>query len=283
VLGTQVTDHEEVITAENISKLKLIANWGEGEIFTSKFAPNGKYLAVVYPSGVRLFDTSDFREHIFIDQSFSPDFYNIPFHRVIDFSPDSLSLAILGENRINIWDVSNGTQLRTIKLSYQPLGIVFDRDIGKLLTRDWNEVIWLDIVSENTVLDSYKYNQRVIVDMAFLPDGRPVIATREYSSRNVAQIWNLDGELLSEIEHPDGNYFSGVFSRDGSKFATVDSKYYLREWNIVNGQAISTNSNQRQSMGNAFFLSFSENGSLMASLHLDGRSCGCLADHLLNI
>lgn len=140
------------------------------------------------------------------------------------FSPDQQTLAIRVEDRIELWDISSATLLRTLtgnkgfisSIAFSPDGLTLASSTlftGKF-EGEKNEIrVWdLQQGERKWVRDRYA------LQMQFTADGQKLISVSE----NAIQIWRAeDGELLTSLV---GIESQPVISSDGSYLAYIACK-----------------------------------------------------------
>jgi serine/threonine protein kinase len=123
----------------------------------------------------------------------------------IAFGPDSEILACAGGCEVQLWNVSSGQRLKSIKgvnvkegssSCISPAGIVFSPD-GNLLAVGGYDVVEVREVNTGNLLHSIPQDGAHVSDMAFSPDGRTLV----FSKYDSIKVWEVHtGSLLRTEE-----------------------------------------------------------------------------------
>lgn len=224
--GTQLPEHGNVITVENIDRLTLLSRWGKGNPSDVIYTPDGKYFAIGTSAGLYFYSAGDYSLVHFIETQTSIS--------DIAISPDSQTIAAVATNEILLYQISDWQLLLSIKVDansvdFSPdgqklaLGINSDPDYLQLRNAKTGEVI---VTAQN---------QQAAWGVKISPRG-DVIATGGYSTT----IWSLDGSILDQYgPYVSGGHTASVsFSPDGELLAE-GSDYYLKIWRVLdNGRII---------------------------------------------
>ena len=224
--GTQLPEHGDIITVENIDRLTLLSSLGKGNPTDVIYTPDGKYFVISTSEGLYFYNPVDYTFIHFIDtQTAVMD---------ITVSPDSQRIAAAVTNEILLYQISNWQLLLSIKVEADSLDFSPD---GKMIALGINSEIggvqFRDVETGN-VIKTFGDRQAVWT-VKISPKG-DAIATGGYSSI----IWSLDGSILDQF----GPYISGghtasiSFSPDGDLLAE-GSDYYLKIWRVLdNGRVL---------------------------------------------
>ena len=154
-----------------------------------------------------------------------------PVHSVA-FSPDGQILATGGENStVTLWQVSDGSMLRTINVGGQMSSLAFSPDGKTLAVADISSVQFWRPSGEKLAVSLTPPGQRIL-EVLYAPDGS-IIAT--LSDADWIRLWSAeDGRLLRVLEAPAAGPTDFAFSPDGKSLAaSFDGGVWL--WNVENG------------------------------------------------
>jgi serine/threonine protein kinase/dipeptidyl aminopeptidase/acylaminoacyl peptidase len=224
------------ITTENVADLKKLSTLDATcnfTLFDLSFAENGQFLI----SGSALWD--NFTGAMRIQASSVPlDLGGKPEEDLssplLVLSPDQQTLAIRVEDRIELWDVSSATLLRTLTGNKGFISsIAFSPDGQTLASSTLVTKKFKGEVNEIRIWDLQKGERkwvkpRYALHMQFTADGQKLISLSE----NAIQIWRAeDGELLTSRT---GIESQPVISLDGAYLAFIACKDNEK----INGQCL---------------------------------------------
>ncbi|RBA14308.1 hypothetical protein FPRO05_03100 [Fusarium proliferatum] len=182
---------------------------------------------------------------------------------IMEFSADSQSLALAGHNVLTVWDLETGAkklslehQMMIDSIAFSPTGRMIASGSGELIQ------LWdLDTgICKTTLMDDGHYG---VTALAFSGDGSNLASPHrlwDLTQRQELQIhdgrspaigrivWSLDGRLLASP------------SKDGT-IQVQDAETLMPRWKLTG--------HTKTAAGNAFELLFSDESSLLASLHSD--------------
>lgn len=188
----------------------------------------------------------------------------------IAFSPDEQIIASADEGPIRLWDVNNGSLLRTINLSVPLRGhfsiLEFSPSGEILATGELNDIRLFKINEGTELLTIKDRHSAYISHMVFSPDGETLASgTMELRLSRVN-----DGKLLYKLNGVD-HVRSLDISPDGSILASGwQSPNVIRLWQISDGNLLRTLSDHIGDGVKAVDLDFSPDGQLLASCESDG-------------
>jgi WD40 repeat protein len=151
------------------------------------------------------------------------------------FSPDGKTLATCGYDRlIKLWDVANGTELRTLKdHSDAVYGVAFSPD-GRLLASaaaDRAVKIW-DVATGKrlyTLGDATDW----LYAVAWSPDGKQVAAAGVDRSLRVWDVSAAEGKLVRSIFAHEGPVTRLIYAADGKTLYSLSEDRTLKAWDTA--------------------------------------------------
>ncbi len=305
----------EEITLDNVERIEEMAQFGKSTIDSIAYAPNADLIALGTAKGVYLYTAVDQKEigilpiNDVIDQvALSSDgqwlaasfFEYIQIWRVGDatlkntipesanysmglaFSPDNVFLATGNQvGIINIWNVSDGTLVKSIQSLGYLSSITYTPD-GKslaVIANDGSVQIW-DI---NSGSQTVTINTEGAEQIVFSPDGQILVSA---TSEGI-ELWDINtGMHVTTIAQ---NYYSWIkdikFSPDSQILAVSTEEQGIQFWRVVDGvllNSIMTRANDE--------ISFFSNGQILVSASPtdsvkfwrvnDGTLTAAIEDHL---
>jgi WD40 repeat protein len=134
----------------------------------------------------------------------------------VAYSPDGRTLASSGwSNSVELWDVTSGTELRTLNGHESGISsVAFSPDGRMLASGSWDTTSKLWDVSTGEVLQNLDAFTSAVISVAFSPDGM-ILATGEQD--NKVALWQVStGKLLRTLNTGSEGVLSVAFSPDGS-------------------------------------------------------------------
>ncbi len=164
-------------------------------------------------------------------------------------------------NNIQLWDVSSGKKIRTIKgntgwltrinsLSFSTDGLIIASAFSDRTVKLWN-------VFTDSEIRTFEGNVKSISSIAISPDGNFVVSG---NSEGEAIVWDLNtGKIINFI-----NTFTAIksvaFSPSREIIATATEDYAIRLWKVNNGQENYTLNID----DSATYVTFSPNGKIFS-------------------
>jgi WD40 repeat protein len=266
--GTPVPWPAEVITAANAFQITQLARWGKGRIGGPAWSPDGKSFAVGASIGIYLYDAETFEETNFLPSSSEV--------MTIAYSPDGTTLASgFYDGTVKIWDIANGSKVRTLDghtnyvtiVAYSPNGNILATTAYEEPTKLW------DVTSGQELRKLIENNG--VRGMAFSPDG-DILAITTFlgpTGNEKISLWDVaSGQKLRTLERQlsGGSEDGGIgvaFSPDGKILACGYEMGSITLWDVSNWNEL------RTLTGNAsgvLRLVFSPDGDILASAGFEG-------------
>lgn len=220
------------------------------------FSPDGKMLV----SGgldqtVRLWDIND--------SLFTKPLRHSGGIRSVEFSPDG-TILVSGthdkDKNINLWQVSNGTLIKTLKGDSREVNsVAFSPDGTILASGGWDNIkLWR--ISDGTLINILEDHSRSIISVAFSPDG--TILASGGSNDKIIKLWQVkDGTIIRTIQG-DGVGNRVAFSPEGTLLASGGKDKTIKIWQIKDGILMNTFQGHTDAICS---VTFSPDGKILAS------------------
>ena len=202
----------------------------ESEVSLALYSPDGRWLATVAGSTVRILDSGNG------NLACSPMVHGQKINSAT-FSPDGkLLLTASDDGTAQLWNIPTGTRNGApITHKDRILYAVFSRDghwIGTA-SQDKSARVW-DAATGSPVTPPLQHDGPVRV-ILFNPVGKSVLTT----SVNTARIWDVtSGHSVGIAMAHDGGVYSADYSPDGRYVATGSGDRTARLWNAITGELV---------------------------------------------
>jgi WD40 repeat protein len=185
-------------------------------------------------------------------------------------SPDGKYLASgSGDNKIKIWSVETGTELRSINAHTKTVASISISPDGRFIASGGNDddvKIWSVVSGE--LYRSLKGHTNSIESVAFSPDGKTVASG---SSDKTIKIWDVatGSELRTLVGHTRA-VVDVLYTNDGTNLVSAGGFSTIRIWDIASGSEIRTLTGQFHDVSS---LKLSRDGTTLAAGTDDGSIC----------
>jgi WD40 repeat protein len=212
--GTPVPDSGLKLTGETISRLDLLAKWGQGIPQQVHWSPDGSLVAVAATGGLFLYRSSD----LALERRIEPG----PALRSLAFSSDGSVVACgTDSGAILRWKVQDGSPLPPLQGTGSPvLSLQFSPDGSLLATSTWDDLPRLWRVKDGSLLVALADQLAPVRTIGFSPDGSEFFTWNRASQ---GKTWRTtDGSSHREL-------YTGVNSPGSTAAFSVDGQYLVVE------------------------------------------------------
>lgn len=292
---------KEKITTKNASLMGELSSMTIGHIYQLDYSPDGRYLALLVPEGVYLYNIETKEVHFVraITQTsvfaLSPggsqlltagtnngvlSFWRIEDNslwmeidlgvdgvRAIAFSPNSLLVAAsTSDHTIQLYAPYDRQKVTIIKGHRDDIwGLDFSPDGSLLASASDDKSVHVWSVPVGSQVDVLMGHEDAVVDVAFSPDGTKLASA---SWDKTVRLWNIPQGAPARFLTGHGDWVRSVaFSPDGTLLASGGDDDTLRLWSVSDGTLLKTLEGHGDDVNS---VTFSPDGRLLVSTSLDG-------------
>ena len=150
------------------------------------------------------------------------------------FSPKGQVLASGHfDSSVEVWDVEQGKQIRTIKAKSGVNAISFSPDGTLMATGDFDGALQIWDCATGRLVSTVSADTQYLSALSFSPDGQ-VIATG--GRDGIGKLWDAaTGKLIRKLEGHRGKVRSICFTPDGTRILTGSTDSSLKVWDVSTG------------------------------------------------
>jgi len=222
------------IAPDNIDRIALMAQWGQGQINSIAFSADGEFLALASTLGVSLYYTQTLEEIASIPADLGV--------ASVAFSPDGTELALLvGGYEIQLWGLQNLTHNQTL----ETVSCVGVEEI--FYSSDGNTIVGLGRFISSAVqwwqpdVGSFPENYREFsggVPLALAPRGNQVLVEPD-GFNNLVKVWDVEEGIATFSLEGYSYVTSAAFSPD-ERFLAVSNFEDISVWHLQNQTLLQT-------------------------------------------
>jgi WD40 repeat protein/serine/threonine protein kinase len=243
---------DKAITSENANQITVLNDIKLFTISVSRFSPDGSLL-VVGSAGVDLYDGHSFAKL----GSWAVD----GFVADLQFSPDGQTLAVADTQKVSIWNVANGSMLRSFPGTRFASHIAFSSD-NRLLAIVVGQTIKLYDPNTGNDLDTLFQQGSYPQNAVFSPDSLTLAVA---DGANIS-LWDVSSRTIRTTFKPNTRITNLVYSPDGKWLAGSTSDKSIILWDAATGTQLAVLNGHKAEVTS---LAFSPDGKLLASASAD--------------
>jgi RNA polymerase sigma factor (sigma-70 family) len=154
------------------------------------------------------------------------------------FSPSGRFVAAGDGQECYVWDTTQSTKLRQLKLG-RCLSLAFSPDDSKLALSDGGSIHLWDLATGKPILD-HLAGHNSVPNTLVSPDGK--VLASSCAGEGVARLWDVaNGNLLRVLPRHKDLAWPMAFSSDGKLLASLDGAGMLRLWEAFTGKKVREN------------------------------------------
>ncbi len=245
------------------------ARLSNGTIYEIAYSPDGELLAIAHAGGIRIYNTSGYREVAFLTG-------NTADVTSVAFSPTGGTLASGStDNIVRLWNPLTGQHKQTLTgHAYWVLSVSFSPDGLTLASgsdgeRDGGSIFGAEIRLWDTATGACKRTltaQGSVTCVAFSPD-EGTLAGGEGWPEHVVRLWDAATGVQKYALSGHTDWVEGVaFSPDGARLASASGDATIRLWDTATGTHAQTFTGHS---GGVNSVAFSPDGRTLASGGVD--------------
>ncbi|NJN67688.1 MAG: protein kinase, partial [Chloroflexaceae bacterium] len=180
----------------------------------------------------------------------------------VAFAPDGQTLVTgLGDTTIQVWQVRDGTLLRTLDQHQGGVGsVAFSPDGQTFVSGGYDQTVRVWQASDGALLHTLEGHTDWVLSVAFSPDGQTIASG---SSDETVRLWRAgDGTLIRTLEGQSNSINGLTFSPDGQTLAAATEDNRVLLWQVRDGTVL--HRLEGMSVG-VLSVAFSPDGTLLAS------------------
>jgi WD40 repeat protein len=243
------TPNLQPISPENAAQLTQLAQLGKGVIYTARWSPDGKLMAMVGGTGIYLYDAETLQELKWIETQ-RPVY---PVH----FSPDGNRLVIGDlDGTIQVLDVATGQPLYSLEGDSGIVSVAISPSGDKFMVhRKYDSIQVWDMQTGQSL---HKFELDISDDPVFSPDFQTLAISNNDDGTRVLDV--NSGNLLYTLEEQAFAIRRAIFSPDGRQLA-ISTRGVIYIYDAETGQRL----HALEAQYYALFLAFSPNSHILVS------------------
>lgn len=234
-VGTPYPASGDILSADNVADLTMLAQWGSGQAGQVAWSPDGQLLAVASTGGCYLYDAQTLEEKGFLAIEGDD---RTPHAQALVFSPDSrwLAVGVEGIIAVPVLDVASGKMVFSVPADANDVAFSPDGKLIALAVRHVPRVSIWDL-EERAFFTSFTWDTLGDVTeataVAFSPDGR-LLAAADHDGLVV--LWDRETDTILNTWRLEDQVLDVAFSPDGQLLAAGGWDFRLTVWDLQSGE-----------------------------------------------